>query len=149
MGKSILRLNFGLILVCFMLPFITISCNNNKIASLNGYELAFGTTLESNQSSSRNKQKQETEPQPFAIIAIFFGVTGLITSLSNGSNVFRYCSVSGLCGIISMAVLYLQIIEDNSKNKLISIEIEYGFWLVGFLFCSVLILPSILNKYSN
>lgn len=37
---------FALIIICLAFPFVSVSCGDEKICSLNGYELAFGTQVQ-------------------------------------------------------------------------------------------------------
>ena len=36
---------FGIVLICFILPFVTVSCQGQKLATLTGIQLITGTTI--------------------------------------------------------------------------------------------------------
>lgn len=57
------KVNLGLymfIIICFALPFIKLTCNEEKVASFSGYELAVGTTVTGN--SLLENRKINAEP---------------------------------------------------------------------------------------
>ena len=61
-GERIFSLTgYILILVCFALPFMKISCGGVEMARLTGYELAFG---ENKQSTSSSIYKELGIPEP-------------------------------------------------------------------------------------
>jgi hypothetical protein len=74
---------FTLILICFFLPFVSITCADTKIAKLKGTDLAFGTKIEYRQGDDlfgRSKQTEKVEPELFALLAFLLTIIGLVIS---------------------------------------------------------------------
>ena len=62
--------------LCFLLPFITVSCGGQKVGSFSGLQLATGTTVNQPQMFGP-AQSEKVESEPMATIAILCAVAGL------------------------------------------------------------------------
>ncbi len=63
-------------ILCFLLPFITVSCGGQKVGSFSGLQLATGTTVNQPQMFGP-AQSEKVESEPMATIAILCAVAGL------------------------------------------------------------------------
>jgi hypothetical protein len=151
--KKISPALFGLTLICFCLPFVSLSCQgdteNRSIITLTGVELATGKNINppSNPISPTPSQEggEKIPSSPFATLAILSGIIGLGTSFIKAKKSAIAPASSGVAGFILLLVL-----KSTIDKKLIEeggfIVASYGlgFWLTFILFISA----SLVNIYS-
>jgi hypothetical protein len=119
---------FILATVCFLLPFVTVSCNGQKVASLTGVELATGTTVEQPQVFGP-AQKKRVGAEPLATLAALCALAGIGLSFL-GSRLAIAPAVSGTAGALFLLLLQSKLNSDMSK------EVQGAFrldWEVGFV----------------
>lgn len=86
MLKKISPVFYVVIVISFFLTFVNITCAGTKIASLSGFEVAFGTTIAQpgtgGMFGGKGTQAKETttDPNATAIIALVLAVAGIILS---------------------------------------------------------------------
>lgn len=78
---------FTLTLICFFLPFITVSCRQEEITTLNGIDLAIGKTVRQPSIFGNQPKEQKIPADPLATIALISGVIGLGTSFIKAKKV--------------------------------------------------------------
>ena len=119
---------FILSTLCFLLPFVTVSCNGQKVASLTGVELATGTTVEQPQVFGQ-AQKKRVGAEPLATLAALCAIAGIGLSFL-GSRLAIAPAVSGAAGALFLLLLQSKLNSDMSK------EVQGAFrldWEVGFV----------------
>jgi hypothetical protein len=119
---------FILATLCFLLPFVTVSCNGQKVASLTGVELATGTTVEQPQVFGP-AQKKRVGAEPLATLAALCALAGIGLSFL-GSRLAIAPAVSGTAGALFLLLLQSKLNSDMSK------EVQGAFrldWEVGFV----------------
>lgn len=96
-------------ILSFALPFISVSCNGQKVASFAGVELAAGTTVNQPQTFGPPR-KQTVNPEPTATIAAFLAVLGIGLSFIGPKGAIA-TGVTGALGAISLLFMKSQV--DN------------------------------------
>lgn len=137
---------FTLTLICFFLPFITVSCRQEEIATLNGIDLAIGKTVRQ-PSIFGNQSKEEKIPaDPLATIALISGVIGLGTSFLKAKKSAIAPAGAGIVGFILLLMLKSKIDSEIVKQGqgLLLVSYGFGFWLAFIFFISA----TFLNVYS-
>ena len=144
---------FVIIIICFFLPFFNITCQQQKIASITGFELITGTTINTNglnkgisgipnSQTKFSKTKTDTvSPEPLALIAFLIAVIGLIFSfIKKFSDIGS--AVAGLLGGLSLIFLNT-VINDNILGKVqympLAVELGLGYYISIILFIILLI----------
>jgi hypothetical protein len=69
---------FVLVLLCFLLPFARVSCNNQVVVQANGYEVAFGKEVPAQPDSTGGKKTWQGEPARPDFVAIACLVATLV-----------------------------------------------------------------------
>lgn len=117
---------FALILICFSLPFFTISCSGQELATITGFQLVTGTEVEG----------ERIPPNPLAIIAFVAGAGGLIIGFLSSRKANIVSAVMGAIGFICILLLRLLITQKVSSEGegLLSAEYGAGFYLPLILF---------------
>lgn len=130
---------FFLCLICFLLPFVEVSCQGQKVAALSGLELAKGTQAEV------NGEQRKIEPETaFSVAAIFAIVAALLCLLSDETGKVMP-AVLGLGGFVALLM---------GKAKIDKDLIEQGggtivdTWQIGFyLACALFIVGAGIAAY--
>src|ERR1051326_4250918 len=94
---------FLVTVLCFLLPFVTVSCNGQKIASLSGTELAFGSNIEQPQMFGGGTARRHLDAEPVATIAFLCAIAGIAV----GFLVARMPLVSALVGAVGTFFLLI------------------------------------------
>jgi hypothetical protein len=141
--KKISASMFALILVCFFLPFVTISCENRPIVQLSALELTTGKTVETPQFNGQTKS-QNIPGDAKAALVLVAAAAGIGTSLLK----FRRSSLIS-AGVGAFGVLMLLALKSGIDSQLVDkgggatgFKADYGlgFWGSTLLFLSAIAL---------
>ena len=105
----------------FFLPFLTVSCGGDKVASYTGIQLVTGT----------NMAEEEIQPSGILILTLVIAFVGL--ALSFGDN-WLVCAITGLLNVILLYGFKMSGDQQLSKATIeagipITATYEAGFWL--------------------
>ena len=97
---------FGIALICFVLPFATLSCQGKEVATLSGLELAFGKSLDAsalpmNPSDAAAFQEKSKEEQEAAMMQVM----GAAQAQAIGAN--PWAIAAALCAAIGIGAALL------------------------------------------
>jgi hypothetical protein len=145
--KTISPALFGLGLFCFFLPFITVSCQQREVATLNGIELAGGKEIKTPAAFGQASRTKRTDGDPLAALAILSGLVGLGGSFIRVKKSAVIPAGAGAAGFILLLMLQLKINDAISKESaaqglgLIGITYTYGlgYWLAFILYLSAML----------
>ena len=135
---------FAIILVSFLLPWVSFSCDGHRFATITGLDLVTGTTFE--KPAKEGEDRVETIPSDaLAITVLFLTLCGLGLTLLPKRISLLYPAAVSVVAIIVLLMLRVNIDNDAAEQThgLLQPEFEFGFWL-AFL---ALIASSILNIY--
>lgn len=113
-----------LALICFLLPFVEVSCNGQKVVSLTGIQLLAGPQVGGGVGMFA-QPKQQVKPETSVVIAFIGGIAGLVLSLLKQR---RTDIVAGVCGIVgggSLLVLQQSILSGAPPQALGLIQVQY------------------------
>ena len=90
-----------LALICFLLPFVEVSCNGQKIVSLTGLQLLAGPQI-GDGSGMFAQRKHQAKPETSVVVAFVAGIAGLVLSVlkQRRTDIF-----AGVCGILAGGAL--------------------------------------------
>jgi hypothetical protein len=121
--------------LCFLFPFVTISCQGQKVASFTGIQLAMGTTTQQPQLFGRPQRKQ-VDPEPGASVAGLCVIVGLGLSCFALLD-FRTQAGSAIAGGVgAVALLFMRAGMDDQIAKraqgmaLVSYELAFNLALL-------------------
>ncbi len=153
---------FAIILICFLLPFLSIKCNNTTLVEFKGYDLVVGKKFAiKNPAENFGKSEKEMGSQEqkkleinwFMVILLASVVCGGVLSLLQvGKKRIAeiFCASTGLVSLILLVVFLGNKIESeaNIGNNMLDVEIrlgyEVGFWLTLLLLVGIVIYNSVL-----
>jgi hypothetical protein len=120
----------GFALLCFFLPFVAVSCQQQKIATFTGIQMVTGTNVEEPQVIGPSKAGR-IGPEPLAVMAFFCGVIGLGLSFLRGRN--RGIASATFAAGGAIALLFLKARLDGQiltrSSGFVHPDYEFGFWL--------------------
>lgn len=126
---------FGAILICFTLPFINVSCNDQIVRSFSGKEIVQGTTIYEPDMFG-GVTPHRISPEPFAILSFICGVIGLVVSFRRAKKGALICSIASWLGAILLWLLFTKVKNDALRETggMIGVTAGAGFWLALLLF---------------
>ena len=140
------------VLLCFFLPWVTVSCNNQPVARLSGYQLAAGGEI----NTGLGAQPFDGDAAVFASPGAALLSVGLLMGLTTGKLPKAVAGIGQfLVAAVGMAVVWLkwdQLSQDAAANGL-EVSAEFGLWAVGagllaLIITAVLILAEKPPKHS-
>jgi FHA domain len=129
--KKFAPATFGLALLCFFLPFISVSCQTQRIVTFTGIQLVTGATVELPQIFGPPKS-EKLPREPLAVLAFACGVVGLGLSFLKGRKIAIAPAVVGCAGAVTLLLLKSKLDADVLKggNGVLHVDYEVGFWLI-------------------
>jgi hypothetical protein len=135
---------FLLVALCFFLPFVSFTCQGQKIATISGMELVTGTKIEKFEMEKPDSQESDTDlnkerdvkSEPLAVAAFIFALIGIVISLI--PNYSRILSIAaGAIGALMLLFLRSSIggdVPGESGFKILDVSYEWGYYLAFILF---------------
>ncbi len=135
---------FAIVLISFLLPWVSFSCNGHKFVSITGLDLVTGTTFEK-PGKEGDDQVEKIPSDTFAIMTLALTVLGLVLTLLQKRISLLYPATTALVATIVLLLLKARIDGDAAEQTqgLLQPDFEFGFWL-AFL---ALLSAAILNVY--
>ena len=130
---------FVIVLICFFLPFVTVSCGGEKMATLSGVQLITGTSVEGSGSSEdvfgTKKETRKVDTEPLAIVALITTLAGLGLSFLKNRRSAIGPAIAGAATVIFLLLLKYKLDSDilTEGEGVLRMEYNFGFWL-AFLF---------------
>ena len=126
---------FVLALLCFLFPFITISCQGVKAVSLTGLQLAAGTTIEQRDPITGNAQQQRIPAETSILLVLLCTMAAGGLCFAPGRNGILLPALAGAAGFLLMLVAKshfdTQTLEQG--HGLLAVGYEMGFTLTCLL----------------
>jgi zinc-ribbon domain len=133
---------FLVTVLCFLLPFVTVSCNGQKIATFSGTDLAFGTTINQPQAQQpfgfpqpRRGSGERVKAEPVATMAFLCAIAGIGLSFL-AIRLALVPAITGALGTLLLFALQLKLNDDISKRAQGAFQLDFqaGFILALLLF---------------
>ncbi|MFC3785258.1 flagellar basal body-associated protein FliL [Sphingopyxis italica] len=138
-----IRIPKGIALLAFLLPWMTISCSNQKIAEASGFGLAFGRISAMGQAASASDGASMNLWLILALVAIAGGLFLLFTKGREAAKLVLGTSVAALVLILvgtwrySKDAIMAEAAKDGSNGgmdqaalAMIQVNWHFGYWLV-------------------
>lgn len=150
--------SFGIVILCFFLPFVNIKCNNMKLASMSGVQMATGTNigggggglLGSRMNSAMSDKKVLEIPLLLTLVILVAAgtITLVLTTRKAAERKIRSWTIIGhaivvvclLLEYIKLEVGMRKAMSETDSTMPVSITwgMEIGYWLallipIGFI----------------
>lgn len=131
MKKMFCSGSFGLALLCFCLPWVTVSCQQQKMISSTGIELVSGMEVAEPGSAlfGGAPKKHKVEPNGLAILALIAAVAGFGLSFAGGGA----SALPALAGIAGAIALKTNLDQEILKQGQGLFQINYEFGFIGYM----------------
>jgi len=150
--EKILSPIFGLILVCFFLPFVNLSCQGQRLMTLSGIQLVTGTTIEQPVLFGQRSPVQRVSGEPLAILAFLCAIAGLGLSLRAMYKSFTFGpTIAGIAGAVLLLLLRSKLDSDALKQTSGMLQVDYivGFWITFVMFSAAAVANSLFLSLNN
>lgn len=123
---------FLLALVCFLLPFVEVSCQGQRVARFTGAELALGTKVEQRDPWTGQVKTRKIDAEPFATIA---AATLLLAAALAWKDQTELAMVSGSAALAALLALMTILDREAAKEASGLLRLSYlpAFWLAMLL----------------
>ncbi|MBF0558858.1 MAG: zinc ribbon domain-containing protein [Nitrospirae bacterium] len=130
---------FGIVLVCFLLPFVNVSCSGQHVATFSGLQLVTGTTV-NEPGLFGTSQPRKVKGEMLAVLAFLSGIAGLVFSFSAGRVRNLASSVIGFVGVILLFLMKSKIDKDVLRQTGGVVHLDYGlgYYLALLLFIAAI-----------
>lgn len=129
---------FGIIILCFVLPFVSVSCGGTEIFQLSGMDFLKGMS----------DQGQSMDPNPLAIIALIAAVIGLCIGFSGKKAANIGSAVLGFIGFASGIALKVTF-DSRVAEEGASTSWQIGYFLMLILFGAAVIYNIVNSRNSG
>ena len=161
-GEAIQKHSYGffaLIALCFLLPFVAVTCSGSELASLQGLDLAIGGEAEVNEEFEQQMEDigqgfggqgtvetetttsdEKVDMNVFALAALIAAVAGAVLMFVLKGRARNLAAI--LCAVVILAGLILVRFDDQLKveeqgdfpgGTPITLEYKFGYWLALLL----------------
>ena len=132
--RKIRVFTLGFALICFVLPFVAVSCNQQTVASLTGLQLAFGTTVQQPQMFGPPKA-QQVDGEPLAIIALLCVLVALGVSFGKSKTGGTVVTILSALGFVVLLALRSRLEDEVRQHAggFLQVNYEAGFYLALIL----------------
>ena len=147
---------FVIIIFCFFLPFVNITCGGQTMVSLTGIQLITGAEYKphgmfdqkdmpaepAEQKKDKLNAEQNIDFQPMALLALIMAVIALALSFLRNKAMALISMIVSIMGAAFLLLLKANLDSDASTESQAVIQVEYQFWywfaLILFIIGAVL-----------
>lgn len=133
---------FAILLVSFLLPFIQLSCGNQKLKTVTGIQMITGFDIERPLVEKNKPKTKHIKGEPLTRLAFLLGIIGLVLSFIKGKFIPKIMTLIGFIGAGTMLFLKTKIDQKIAEAGVGFLAVDYkiGFWLVLFLFAAIFLI---------
>jgi len=133
-GNKIIGAASGVVIICFFLPWILVSCEGQPVASLSGWQLAVGTNVQ-NTLQSPPTPPIEGSPVLFLVLLAAIGCLAIIYLIYRRQLVLQIGSFGAIgLAVLSLLILLFKMVDaqpDLQQTDFVNIETHYQSGLFG------------------
>ncbi|HEV2378958.1 MAG TPA: zinc ribbon domain-containing protein [Terriglobia bacterium] len=133
-AKKLSGVTFAMAVLCFFLPFVTFSCQGEKVASFTGIQLMTGASIQQPQMFGAS-QERKSGGEPLAVVAFLCVAAGLAVSFVKGRKGAVLPALAGGLGLIVLLLLKSKLDNDvlTQSEGMVQMQYEAGFYLTLLL----------------
>ncbi|OGU74716.1 MAG: hypothetical protein A2V93_05030 [Ignavibacteria bacterium RBG_16_34_14] len=153
---------FAIIIFCFFLPFVNLTCSGQTVMTMTGIQLITGAEYkpqgmldqqgmfenQSGQQSGQPTTDQSIDSQPMALFALVAAVLALALSFVRKKLIAIICMIASVFGAVCLLLLKGSLDSDASMQGqgVVQIEYQFGFWFSFLLFVIGAVLQWVIFK---
>ena len=147
-GRIISTTAAFIVLLFFFLPWVTVSCEDEDIDTLSGYDLSVGTDIDLGVGT------EELDPDPIVFVVplaavaaiglVILSTTGVLrTSLASAGQI-----AAASMGLTVLAFKWLDARNQTADYDFVSVSIEIGVWITVISFITIII-GAVLTRFTS
>ena len=144
---------FGIIILCFLLPFVNVSCSGQKVMSITGVQMLTGTTFQEPSLFGEKTKSYNAKPEPLAAIILFIAAFGFLLLLVPSFYFKIWNFILSVAGAALLLILKTKIDGDFTSQggglSGLTLEYDIGFWFSFILFIVIFIVSLVSNSQEN
>lgn len=119
---------FALVVLFFVLPFVQVSCQQQKLMTFTGFQMAFGTEIHEPQMFGPSRTRQ-VSGEVTILLAFFAALAGLGCSFLRGKAGNLSTAICGSVGFLLLLVFKVRLDNEVLKQSggVLSVEYLFGF----------------------
>jgi hypothetical protein len=119
---------FLLIIICFFLPFVAISCDNKEVLRLSGVQLMTGTEVK--QEGLLWRERRVIPAQPWAVLPFGLAVAGVVLGLGKRRLLTALRAVCGVGAATFLLLLQTKLSDNLEEYPKLVFSLKYlpGCW---------------------
>ena len=121
-------LTFSAVIVTFFFTFADVSCQGQRVASMSGFQLAFGTEMVKNDLWG-NAKREKMPAEPLALLALIAAAAGAGLALI-GSATRRLTMLAAGSGAFLLLLLNSKLERDATLQSSGMLDVSPGFGLI-------------------
>ncbi len=142
--RRITAVQFGIILILFFTPFLTVSCSGAMNVELTGFDMAFGSTVPEKDPFSGRVENRKINGDWKMIVVLVSALSGLFLSFYRQmieKKRKQYIAFFGASGFVFLlfSKFYVEYQINKGGEGMVQAYWEFGFWLSLVLFLGVMV----------
>ena len=139
--KTITSVQFGIILILFFMPFVSVSCSGAMNVELTGIDMAFGTTVPEKDPFTGRITDKKINAEILISLVFLVTVIGFIVSLTRIYLRSRLM-VMGLSGVLGGVLLLSEMVKVNHQivsqgGGMVQVSWAWAYWIILMLFLMI------------
>jgi hypothetical protein len=131
MNSKLSTVSYLGIVIAFLLPFMDFSCQGHKIASLSGYQVAFGTTLNMKSPMDGSTKEQRIASTPIVAVAFALSLVAAVLALRSGIAGAAFAAISLVMLLLGQSDINKKALEEG--QGMIAVNFDVGYYLTLLL----------------
>lgn len=143
MKNRILKIALIVALVCFLLPYVMVSCDGCEMGTYSGVELATGHSFDDGEVDD-----DDFNANAFVIIAFIMGVVALIIAFvrKSGGAPVAICSAVAIIALIIFRITFISYYGLEEDKDYIEINLRWGFFATIICYITSIVTALIPDK---
>lgn len=127
-------------LLSLFLPFISVSCQGQPVATVTGVQLATGFEVNNTGVAARQQSTQRAGSEPMAVLVLVVMIAGLALGFWHNRPSAIWSALVGVAGVFALVRLKMKIDDDvlRQGSGLFQVDYRMGFWLLFAVFASAI-----------
>lgn len=125
-GNKIVGTAASIAVICFFLPWVLVSCGGQPVASINGWQLAAGGSVNTGYVS------QPIPDSPVLFLVLLAALVALATVYlvyKDQLEARRAAVMATISGAVALFTLFIRLSGAQSQTSMgVSVQLEVGFW---------------------
>jgi lysylphosphatidylglycerol synthetase-like protein (DUF2156 family) len=136
MKRTVVLALFIVAILCFLLPWISLSCMGTTITTASGVNMVTGKQYDAPDMTTGGSSTNSMDTEPLAVAALAVAVVGIVVSLMKFKQAAIVRVLLGIAGVVLLIALKFKF--DNKVNNegqgVVQVNYLIGYWLTIIVF---------------